>query len=683
MADVCLVTMPFTPVSTPALGVSLLKAALVRSGIRADVHYGAFDFFRVVNADVWPVLALYDYNFIATNAQLGDLLFTPLLWDTSGTEVERALSNLAVHRNYLFAPGELETTVERLRRCAARIPQLIEQTMASRDWTRYRVVGVSSTFSQNIASLVFARELRRCHPDVHIVFGGANCDGDMGRQLLASFPWVDGVLQGEAELSFPAYVRRVLAGQNTADVPGALFRENSCVVGRHHAIPVPDLNESPQPDFRDYFAQLPPALSDPANRREISLPIETSRGCWWGAVQHCTFCGLNPATMTFRAKTPERAVAEFHRLRDEYGDYKITAVDNIISMKYFEAVLPLIENDGLEIFYETKANLTEKQVRRLARSGVRSIQPGIEGFSSEILTLMKKGVRGYQNLELLKWCVIYDVRLMWFYLYRFPNEPHQPYFRDAVRMRRWFHLPPPRNPNPVVIDRYSPLYTNREAVGLRNLRPSGYAPLCYRGLTTEEQLRICYHFDADLPQGDDLPYEIPLWETITDWNRAYAAGACLYQFFTAASTLIVDTRRERSRSFLLTGDAHRIYQVLRTARPRPIIAEQLAAAPVEAESFLDLELAYLGGLLGAETIEATADSGNVDRFLEHLDREWLAELIDGRWLALAVDCTAPETAAKFGLEKFLRVLDPAEIRPTRYATDEELVSLLEKMPLAI
>ena len=38
--------------------------------------------------------------------------------------------------------------------------------------------------------------------------------------------------------------------------------------------------------------------------------FETSRGCWWGERMHCTFCGLNGATMSYRSKSPRRAVDE-------------------------------------------------------------------------------------------------------------------------------------------------------------------------------------------------------------------------------------------------------------------------------------------------------------------------------------------------------------------------------------
>jgi ribosomal peptide maturation radical SAM protein 1 len=679
MPDACLVSMPFTPVSTPGLGVSILSAALREAGLSCDVHYGAFSFFHAAHPDPHLPASLYDYNFLASNQDLGDLFFAPLLWGTSGDEVEAALDRLAGHHNHLFEPGQLRDVVERLRVCAARMPEVIDHVLAARDWSSYRVVGISSTFSQNIGSLVFARELRRRHPGVHIVFGGANCDGEMGVQLLESFPWIDAVLQGEAELSFPEYVQRVLTGDGATNVAGALVREDGRVVARHPAVPLVNLDRSPQPVFDDFFAQLPPVLRNPWSWRELSLPIETSRGCWWGAVHHCTFCGLNPATMTFRAKSPERAVGEFRVLRDRYRQRRFTAVDNIISLRYFEAVLPLLEEEDLDIFYETKANLTEAQVRRLARAGVRTIQPGIEGFSSEILALMKKGVRGYQNLELLKWCSIYQVIPIWFYLYRFPHEPHEPYFRDTVRMRRWMHLPPPRNPNPVVIDRYSPLYSGRDAVGLSNLRPSGYAASCYSGLSESEQMRICYHFDADLPQGNDLPYENGLWQTISDWNLAYAAGARLYQFGAPASTLIVDTRRENARCFLLSGEAHDLYSLMRTAHPRELLTERLSAMPRAELTFDDLELSYLGGLLNAMPI---AEMTTVDDLLAVLEREWLAESLDGRLLALAVDCTSRTEAERFGLGKFMRVLDGAEAPRVQHPTDEDILQLLQEAHIA-
>ena len=60
------------------------------------------------------------------------------------------------------------------------------------------------------------------------------------------------------------------------------------------------------PDFDDYFgAAQAPSYCDTV----VRLSAESSRGCWWGAKSHCTFCGLNGGTMAFRAKSAERFAA--------------------------------------------------------------------------------------------------------------------------------------------------------------------------------------------------------------------------------------------------------------------------------------------------------------------------------------------------------------------------------------
>ena len=70
----------------------------------------------------------------------------------------------------------------------------------------------------------------------------------------------------------------------------------------------------------------------------------------------------------------------------------------------------------------------------LARAGVRSIQPGIESFSDSVLRLMRKGVTGLQNVQLLKWCRELGLRPYWNLLWGFPGEDPQEYARMAERL---------------------------------------------------------------------------------------------------------------------------------------------------------------------------------------------------------------------------------------------------------
>jgi hypothetical protein len=80
------------------------------------------------------------------------------------------------------------------------------------------------------------------------------------------------------------------------------------------------------------------ALGD---RPPLLLP-ETARGCWWGEKHHCTFCGLNGATMAFRKKSPDRVLSELVELSGKHRLLRFQTVDNIIAMSYFRDVLPRI-----------------------------------------------------------------------------------------------------------------------------------------------------------------------------------------------------------------------------------------------------------------------------------------------------------------------------------------------------
>ncbi|MCD2506106.1 hypothetical protein LRN57_14440, partial [Staphylococcus aureus] len=87
------------------------------------------------------------------------------------------------------------------------------------------------------------------------------------------------------------------------------------------------------PNFDDYFEQL---QASPLHGYVIpGLLIETSRGCWWGAKHHCTFCGLNGSGMAFRAKSQARVQQEVSQLAARYRLKRFMAVDNILDNKYF------------------------------------------------------------------------------------------------------------------------------------------------------------------------------------------------------------------------------------------------------------------------------------------------------------------------------------------------------------
>lgn len=496
MNSVLLLSMPFGAMERPSLGISLLKARLSEIGIDCDVRYLALTFAEFVGADDYQLMC----HGLPYTAFAGDWVFTSALYgdrpDADRDYVQRVLREMWRLSEHL---------ITRILRVRSMVPYFLDHCMAALPWQDYAVIGFTSTFEQNIASLALARKIKAAHPEVTTVFGGANWEAEMGQELHRRFSFVDYVCSGEAEESFPLLVSRVLGGEST-DTPadpirGIVYRDASGESIDTGAAPmIRAMDQLPIPDFRDYFRDL--------EQCTVSLSIaptllfETSRGCWWGAKKHCTFCGLNGGTMAFRSKSARRALDELAYLVDRWQIDQVEAVDNILDMKYFRDLLPELARARREIqlFYEVKANLSRKQIGLLAEAGVRRIQPGIESLSDHVLELMRKGTTGLRNIQLLKWAQEHEITVEWNLLYGFPGETREDYdeilgFLPAIRFLR-----PPVAVGPIRLDRFSPYYNAPEEFGLHNVRPIVAYGYLYP-FEAESLSRIAYYFDFDYEPG--------------------------------------------------------------------------------------------------------------------------------------------------------------------------------------
>ena len=387
--DVLFAVMPFADANRPAIGVSLLKAGVERRGFSSRVEYFSLPLAELIGYDLYE----YIVNTLGSDSMAGEWFFADVAFDT-GIPHEREYVSKVLTR---YADDEewrtrilrsRQVRREFIQQCADRIREL-----------NPRVVGFTTTFHQTCACLAVARRLKEMPDPPIIIFGGGNCEGEMGRQMVQSFPWIDYVSTGEADISLPLLLERLLRQDSSEPVPGMVRRADAELSWPE---PVKEMDDLPYPDFSDYYSRL--SASPLKDQITPALLIETARGCWWGAKQHCTFCGLNGDMMSFRSKSPERAFDELKFLSETYGRKKIDCVDNILDMKYINTLFPRLRESGLgiELFYEVKSNLRYEQLTTLYEGGLRGIQPGVESFSNEILRLMKKGCTGLQNIQMLR-----------------------------------------------------------------------------------------------------------------------------------------------------------------------------------------------------------------------------------------------------------------------------------------
>jgi ribosomal peptide maturation radical SAM protein 1 len=579
---------PFLPREQPALGVSSLAAVLAQRGIETQVVYLNLAYLRICGLALYDVIA---HSFSPT--LFGEIMFARALWGDSAPswrsyfgalQHSRADRRHGVHASLSVFPDE--ETEETFWREAPRIiepmyergPDVVAVWAEEILSNRPRVVGFSTTFQQNIASLALARELRkRIGPkDLTILFGGANCEGAMGQALARNFTFADHVVTGEGERVVASLVPQ-LAGVGAADpFPIVLDR---VIAGE----PVHDMDSLPLPDFEAYFE----AYRYNAFQWPYQLAFETSRGCWWGAKSHCKFCGLNGSSMTYRSKSPSRAVDQILALEQRYGRQRLMMADNILDTRYLSTVIPQLRGAALELelFYEVKSNLTKPSLAAMRAAGVTWIQPGIESLSNPTLRLIGKGTTAIQNIQLLRWCVELGVRPFWNILYGFPGEDPSEFELIAQLIPRLFHLTVPSTVLPFRMDRFSPYFNEPERHGLTNVRPYWAYRFAYPGLSENDLADIAYFFEFDYEDGRDPGAEAePLINACAAWHIGNTKGAALRLLGSPGQRCVYDTRSGGMEITPLTKGESRLLDATDSAVST---ARLLAAQPDLAEALAD------------------------------------------------------------------------------------------------
>lgn len=471
---VALICMPFQQVELPSLALATLSRILRDEGHHVDVLHLNLEFAARIGLGPYEEILSYP----GWLRLLGEWLFADQEVAPGAASIREFRQGLVEHKWRDRAQNLERLDLESLRAAA---DEAIVEWFQSRMWESYDVVGFTVMFQQLNPSLRLGRLIKSARSDVRVVLGGSAMEMPMGQPILDRHPWIDAVFSGYAERAFADYVN---------ELPGRKER----VVTQTERVHMDDL---PVPDFDEFFASVDAAgLTGAA---DFCVPIETSRGCWWGERQHCIFCGLNALDMTQRSKSADRVFREV-MLQLRHG-HPFFATDNILPLEFFKGLLERFATAEVPFrtFYETKANLSLEHLRALKRAGVYCIQPGIESLSTPILRYMKKGVTAGQNLWILRAAEELGLGVAWSILYGFPGEDPKEYARIAELLPALSHLPPPLRPAPVLLERYSPLFNSAAEYGLSNVRPT----TAHRSAFGDSQSLAdrAYIFDFDYRDG--------------------------------------------------------------------------------------------------------------------------------------------------------------------------------------
>jgi radical SAM superfamily enzyme YgiQ (UPF0313 family) len=263
-------------------------------------------------------------------------------------------------------------------------------------------VGISIIYDLQLYSgLTIAREIKKCLPQVHIVFGGS-LSSVIPKLLLLTFPFIDSIVKGEGEYSIVTLVDVLKSNLSWKTVPGLCWRSSS------------GIQFNPQGKLVDLDA-MPVASRDVLqSMHNRNLPILnaylfTSRGC----KGRCSFCTVptlarESGSIKHRRRDPVKVVDEMESIIKEFGVSTFYMTDDNF-LGYGEeskdCLLTMAEeilSRKLKIYFHAECradNLIPEVLGKLRKAGFHQILLGLESGSDKTLRRWGKGVSVEENIR--------------------------------------------------------------------------------------------------------------------------------------------------------------------------------------------------------------------------------------------------------------------------------------------
>jgi len=542
-ADVLLIVPPFHMLEYSCLSVHLLQACARKADVRVHILYANMLLASLIGEGAYAKICDAPDGSFAGERFFARCAFGLPPLGRRTRQMFEADWVIGPNQDWEIRPDfscyecKEPITLHELRRLEEHAEGYVDGVARAVCERRYRIVGCSTSFKQTAASIALLNRIKAYSKETITILGGANCEGEMARGIATLRPRVDYIFSGESDVSFPRFIRAILAGGRPR---GPIIYSEPCR----------DLDSLPPPAFQEFYAQRALFLSKsrvPSGQTEILF--ETSRGCWWGQKRPCAFCGLSGESAVFRQKSPGRVIENLRVLLRTHPTRNVTMTDKAMPRSYFRNLLPRLAREfrGVSIFYEQRADLSLAQLLALRKAGVRAIGPGIESLSTRLLALMRKGVKARQNLVLLRDARAAGIDLDWYLLWGFPGDDAGAYKEMLKILPLLRHLKPPTSMMHLSIDRFSPYFCEPAQFGVRRVKPlRGFYDFLPEGADVK---RIAYNFTADYACGvhDHVEVIRKLWKEMARWQAAWkqtggAPTQDLRLFRKRGSYLLVDTR---------------------------------------------------------------------------------------------------------------------------------------------
>lgn len=529
--------MPFHNTRSPNFGVSILQSVLKQNNFNSEAYYANIDFLDFVGTDM--AFKVFELEMLSN-----DIIFAHLIAD----------------KNKSYKISEKHLKIDIYRKSVEVAEQFIDFAAKKIVEKNYALVGFTLIF-QSAASLALAKRVKELSPDTKIILGGSNCEGEMGEAIHRNFRWVDYVCYGAGEQTVVQLASHLFDKTlNIEDVKGLIWRNGEKSIVNRVSDKI-DINTVPLPDFDDWYAQIQDKFNIEEIRNDLLLPIESSRGCWYGHKSQCVFCGLSGKNLAPNVKKPESVINEIDHFIEQYNIRNFIMADLIFPKDYYKTFLPKLKNtkNDISLIYEVRANITKDKLQLFRDAQILYLQPGIESLDTYTLQTMNKGTKTFQNIRLLKFAPQFGISLIWNIIYGVPGEKSDAYDNMASLIPKLVHLQPPLfGVFPIVLQRFSPMFNNMKKFGITEYTPIEKYNKIYE-LPDEELRNLAYYFDYKSIKLTTTHHAPKLKSAVKNWLHQ-AGEAVLISIQNKNEIYFCDTRPgQTNETFNLNEKESQVY----------------------------------------------------------------------------------------------------------------------------
>lgn len=250
------------------------------------------------------------------------------------------------------------------------------------------IIGITATTPFYHLAVELARELKAANKNIPIIIGGHHITVLKEKGFAEFF---DYAFIGEAEVSWPKFIKCLQEKKDISQVEGILFRDKGRVVSTGVQIKIEDIDSIPLP-ARHLLKMDRYAVGTMKGKKNFTT-IMTTRGCPF----KCVFCSTDVFGSKVRRRKARSVINEIKGVIADYNIRHFLFLDDTLTLdrKYMLELCDMIDSEKLSITFEgsTRANLVDDElVSRMAKAGLIRISFGLETVDPEIRRIIKKDV---------------------------------------------------------------------------------------------------------------------------------------------------------------------------------------------------------------------------------------------------------------------------------------------------